>query len=107
MQNASCVCAHGWGCPAHGPGCPARGTLGVSGVGSYLSHVELDTLAELDTFFVYGHCGRFPSRRNTFILMDIKTMLGYLTGFQLDTPRKFLKRGTFSAIIPDNIEKES
>jgi hypothetical protein len=51
-------------------------------VGSYLSHVELDTLSELDTFFVYGHCGISPSRGNTFILMDIKTMMGYLTGFQ-------------------------
>jgi hypothetical protein len=41
--------------------------------------------------------------------MDIKTMLGYLTGFQADTPppRNFKKRFDFSAIIPDNIEKEN
>jgi hypothetical protein len=70
-------------------------------LGSYLSRVELDT------FFVYGHCGISPSGGNTFILMDIKTMLGYLTEFQLDTPRIFSKRFDFSAIIPDNIEKEN
>jgi hypothetical protein len=39
--------------------------------------------------------------------MDIKTMLGYLAGFQLDTPIIFFKRFDFSAIIPDNIEKEN
>jgi hypothetical protein len=34
-------------------------------------------------------------------------MLGYLTGFQLDTPRIFKKCFDFSAIIPDNIEIEN
>jgi hypothetical protein len=72
--------------------------------GSYLSHVELDTLSELDTFFVYRHCGTPPSRGNTLISMDIKRMLGYLTGFQLDTLRFVFD---LSAIIPDNIEKEN
>jgi hypothetical protein len=40
------------------------------------------------------------------MLMDINTMFGYLTGFQLHT-RIFKKRFDFSAIIPDNIEKEN
>jgi hypothetical protein len=69
--------------------------------------VELDTLFELDTFLVYGHCCTSSSRGYKFILMDLKTMLGYLTGFVLDTPRIFKKRFEFSAIIPDNIEKEN
>jgi hypothetical protein len=34
-------------------------------------------------------------------------MLGYLTGFQIDTPRICFKRFDFSAIIPNNIEKEN
>jgi hypothetical protein len=48
------------------------------------------------------------SRGNTFILMDIKTMmLGYLTGFQLDTLR-ILKTSNidFPAIIPDNRKRK-
>jgi hypothetical protein len=34
-------------------------------------------------------------------------MLGYLAGFQLDTSIICFKRFDFSAIIPDNIEKEN
>jgi hypothetical protein len=57
--------------------------------------------------FVYGNCGISSSRGYTFILIDIKTMLGYLTGFQLDTPQICFKRFDFPAFIPDNIEKEN
>jgi hypothetical protein len=63
------------------------------------------TLSELDTFLVYGHYGTSSSRGDTFISMDLKTMLGYLTEFQLDTPR-FLKKD-FPPVIPENIEKEN
>jgi hypothetical protein len=34
-------------------------------------------------------------------------MLGYLTGFQLDTPQNLKKIFHFLAIIPDNIEIEN
>jgi hypothetical protein len=46
---------------------------------SYLSHVELDTLSELDNLFVYGYCGTSSIRGNTFIQMDLNMMLGYLS----------------------------
>jgi hypothetical protein len=83
-------------------------TLFVLDVDSYLSHVELDTLAER-YLLVYGHCGISSSRGNTFILMDIKTMLGYLTGFQLDTPEFVLKdlifRPLFRTILKNKTER--
>jgi hypothetical protein len=75
--------------------------------------VELvDTLSGSDTFFVYGHCGTPPtSGGNTFILMDITTMLGYLTGFQLDTPRIFKKdlisRPLFQTILKKKTERRT
>jgi hypothetical protein len=68
--------------------------------------VDLDTLSEFDTFVVYGNVGTSPSRGNIYF-NGHQTMLGYLTGFQLDIPQLYKKRFDFSAIIPDKIEKEN